>query len=255
MNIVYNTDMATVQSVERAFTILQTIGQHPDGIGAADIAALIDLPRPTVIRLLNTMQQVDAVERLPNETAYRVGNAVLNLAASQPFLRQLTVQTRPFLQTIAQQTKETVYLSVPNGRFTHYIDQIDSQYHIQGSDWIGTKVPLHIVADGKLFLAAWSDSELKSYFEQPFDEYASNAVTTLAALLPQLAQIRKTAVAYTKNEFEEGLVACAAPIKNSEGSTIAALTIGGPAYRLTDEVVREYATLLKEISEEIGKKL
>lgn len=248
-------DMSSVQSVERAFSILRTVGQHPDGIGAAEIAALTDLPRSTVIRLLNTMVRIDAVQRVPDETVYRIGDAVVALSARQPFARQLVVLTRPFLQTLAHQTKETVYLSIPHGRCTHYIDQIDSQYHIQGSDWIGTKVPLHVVADGKLFLAEWTSDALAAYFSQPLDSYASCAVATLGEFLPQLETIRRDGVAFTKNEFEEGLVGCAAPIKNRAGQTIAALTVGGPAYRLSDETVRKIAALLKETAHTVERLL
>jgi DNA-binding IclR family transcriptional regulator len=247
--------MSNVQSVERAFSILQTIGQNPDGIGAAEIAQAIDLPRPTVIRLLNTMQAVDAVERLPDETTYRIGDGILALSASQPFSRRLVMIVRPFLQQIADQTKETVYLSIPDGNQTHYIDQIDSQYHIQGSNWIDTKVPLHIVADGKLFLSTWDDVALNQYFNDTFEPYASNAIQTLPQLQAQLQAISQSGLAFTRNEFEEGLVACAAPIKNQNGQIVAALTIGGPAYRLTEENTKQFAQLLKETAEVISKKL
>ncbi|MEM7335339.1 MAG: IclR family transcriptional regulator [Chloroflexota bacterium] len=247
--------MKSVQSVERAFTILQTISENPDGIGAAEIAKAINLPRPTVIRLLNTMQNVQAVERLPDEATYRIGESIRAISATQSSTQQLINIARPFLLQLAQQTKESVYLSVPEGLFVHYIDQINSQYHIQPSNWVGRNVPLHLVSDGKIYLSTWTTAKLNSYLNGPFVTTPAYKKLTQNELLEKIEAIHQTGFAHSRNEFEEGLVAYSAPIKNQDGKIIAAVTIDGPAYRFPKEKTKIFAKLVMNTSEAISSKL
>jgi DNA-binding IclR family transcriptional regulator len=252
MNNVYNMDMATVQAVERALAILMKLGDCPQGMGAADLAREVDLPRPTVIRLLNTMEQSQAVERLAEDGRYRLGEGILSLATAVSFSRQLVWLARPFLQELAQQTGETVYLSVPDGYQSHYIEQINSQYHIQPIDWVGSRAPLHLVADGKVFLATWPDEDLVRYWARPLASYAPKSMTDPERLRNQLTRVRQQGFAQTRDEFEEGLVAFAAPVSNGEGKMITAVTIGGPAYRFSPEQDEEFASRVIETAAAIS---
>ncbi len=97
MNIVYNMDMSTVQSVERAFSILNTLGNFPQGVVAAELAEAVGLPRPTVIRLLNTMLVVGLVERPSTTNKYQLGEGILALAAQVPFSRQVGLVARRYM--------------------------------------------------------------------------------------------------------------------------------------------------------------
>ena len=248
-------DMATVQAVERALAILAQLGDCPQGMGAAELAQAVDLPRSTVIRLLGTMAQSEAVERMEADGRYRLGEGILRLATAVSFSRQLVMVARPFLQELAQQTGETVYLSVPDGYETHYIEQINSQYHIQPIDWVGARAPLHLVADGKVFLAHWSDEDVARYCERPLISQAQQSITDPELLRSQLATVRQQAFASTRDEFEEGLVAFAAPVLNGEGRVITAVTIGGPSYRFTPEKESEFAQNVIRTAQAISERL
>jgi DNA-binding IclR family transcriptional regulator len=245
-------DMAHVQAVERALAILMRLGRCPQGMSAAELAREVTLPRPTVIRLLNTMEQSRAVERLADDGRYRLGEGILSLARAVSFSRQLVMVARPFLQELAQQTGETVYLSLPDGTQSHYIEQINSQYHIQPIDWVGSRVPLHLVADGKVFLAHWPEEDLARYLERPLAGYTSQSITSPEALGNHLAVVRQQGYARTQDEFEEGLVAFAAPVFNAGGKVIAAVTTGGPAYRFPPEQASEFADRVKETAAAIS---
>ena len=253
MNNVYNMDMTTVQAVERALAILTKLGDCPQGMGAADLARAVALPRSTVIRLLGTMAQSEAVERIEADGRYRLGEGILRLATAVSFSRQLVWLARPFLQELAQQTGETVYLSVPDGYQSHYIEQINSQYHIQPIDWVGSRAPLHLVADGKLFLAHWSEEDVARYCERPLAGYAPQSLTDPDSLRSQLAVVRQQGFAQTRDEFEEGLVAFAAPVLNGEGRVVTAVTISGPAYRFPPEQDEQFARRVQETAAAISR--
>ncbi len=254
-NNVYNMDMAHVQAVERALAILTQLGDCAQGMGAAELAQAVALPRSTVIRLLNTMERSQVVERAAEDGRYRLGEGILSLATAVPFSRQLVWVARPFLQQLAQQVGETVYLSILDGYQTHYIEQINGQHHIQPIEWVGARVPLHVVADGKLFLAHWSAEDVARYGERPLVTFTPQTINNLEQLQQNLATIREKGYAITRDEFEEGLIAVAAPVFGEGGEVITAVTIGGPAYRFKPEQVEEYAQLVVQTGQAISARL
>jgi DNA-binding IclR family transcriptional regulator len=108
------------------------------------------------------------------------------------------------------------------------------------------------VADGKVFLATWPDEDLARYWARPLVRYAPKSMTDPEILRNQLTMVRQQGFAQTRDEFEEGLVAFAAPVSNGEGKMITAVTIGGPAYRFSPEQEEEFASRVIETAAAIS---
>ena len=247
--------MPSVQSVERAFTILQALSTFPKGAGASALAKQVDLPRPTVIRLLQTMESVSVVERVPNAKTYRLGPSIFALTAQIPFAHQLTTIAHPFLQELAQRTSETVYLCLPDGDQVYYADQIDSRYQIRPRDWSGSRVPMYTVSAGKLFLADLSPLELNTYLARPLEPFTRKTLKSAAALRAHLKEVRKKGYGWARDEFEDGLVGIAAPVKDAAQNLIAAVAVTGPAYRLPRKREKEIATAAAQSADKISARL
>ncbi len=248
--------MANVQSVERAFAILEEIANHNSGIGVTKIARNVDLPKSTVSRLLSTLECVKAVERLADNDGFQIGEGILNLAASTPYPRQLISIARPYLLELAEVTGETVNLCLPDGDQVHYIDQVDSQYHLQIQDWTGYRFPLHVTSNGKIFLAYWSEEALAQYVSRPLQSYATKTITTPEVLRQELAQIRSQGYAWAKGESEEEIVGIAAPVQDKTGQVIASVCAGGPAFRFPPEGKwAEMSALVVEIGQKISARI
>lgn len=150
----------SVQSIERAFSILEVVAAHPEGVGVTAVVRAVDLHKSTVSRLLATLEGVQAVERLPDGNGFCIGDGILALAGAQSFRHQLVRVTRPFLLKLAEKTGETAGVSVPDGDGVLYIDQVQSEHHIQVRDWTDTRFPLHVVCAGKFYLAYRSEERL-----------------------------------------------------------------------------------------------
>ncbi|MCB0156216.1 MAG: helix-turn-helix domain-containing protein, partial [Anaerolineae bacterium] len=114
----------TIQSVARAFKILEVIAAQPNGVGVTEIAQQVALPKSTVARFLSTLEGVQAIERLPAGEGYSVGAGLISLMAQVPFSKHLATVVRPFLQELAQATGETTNLCLPHGDQAHYVDQV-----------------------------------------------------------------------------------------------------------------------------------
>lgn len=227
------------QSIKRAFSILNVVAQSNGGISVTEIAARTNLHKSTVSRMLATLQEVDAVYRISHWDGYRIGNGLLAMVSQVEFPQQLITITEPYLQALAQETGETVNLALPDGDVVHYIYQINSRYNLQIRDWTTDRVPLHGSVDGKIFLAYCSTEEVEAYLAQPLEAFSATTLTDPGELQANLAEIRKSGLAWTNGEYEAGLVAVAAPIRNHERTVVASFCIGGPHFRFPPEGKRE----------------
>jgi DNA-binding IclR family transcriptional regulator len=229
--------MSSVQSIERAFAILEVVAGRPEGIGITEIAQRVHLPKSTVARLLGTLEAVTAVERLPDGQGVRLGPKMLALAQQLPYSRHLITLARPYLLELAEATGEAVSLCLPDGDQAYYVDHVPSRHHVQVRDWTGYRFPLHVVSAGKLFLAFGDEAVREGYLARPLTAYTAHTLTDPQQLRQQLAEIQQQGIAWTLSEFEEGLNAVSAPIQAANGQIIAALTIYGPAFRFPVEGV------------------
>jgi DNA-binding IclR family transcriptional regulator len=245
--------MSNVQSIERAFAILELVADRADGARVTEIAHTLDLPKSTVSRLLSALEAVQAVERVPDHEGYRIGQGVVKLASHVPYSRHLITVARPYLLELAQATGETVNLCLPDGDQAHYVDQIDSQYHLQIQDWTGYRFPMHCVSNGKLFLAHWPEERLEQYLRRPLQSYTPKTVTDPGQLRQELGRIRKQGFAWATGESEAELAGLAAPIRDGDGHLVASVCVGGPAFRFppagkAEEMEQLVVTIGQQIS-------
>ena len=236
--------MSGIQSIERAFSILEVVATHSTRVGVTDIAALVGLPKSTVSRILTTLTAVNAIERLPNNDGFQLGQTIRTLALNIPYSQQLITIARPQLIELAEFTGEAVGLCVPDGDQVHYIDQVQSQHQVQVRDWTGSRFPMHVVSAGKVFLAHWSEETLEVYLKRPLAKQTSRTLTDHTVLRQRLTQVRQQGYDWTYEEFAEGLNAVSAPIHDPSGQIIAAINIYGPAFRFPPA---EYKTEITQL--------
>ncbi len=229
--------MQTVQSIDRAFAILAAIAEEPAGI--SDLSRRADLPTSTVARLLVTLEAIGAVERVPDDTIYRVGPAIVTLATSVDPTQSLLAVAQPHLQDLAETLGEAVGLSIPAGYDVHYIGQVNTPNPVQVRDWSGISLPMHIVSSGLVVLAHWPDDAVDRFLDRRLDRFTPRTVTAPTAIRKRLDRIRVDGSVWTDEEFSEGINSVAAPLFNQAGAVVGALHSHGPSYRFPDEAMRE----------------
>lgn len=217
-----------VQSLERAFAILDEVARRPAGVTA--IAERVRLPKSTVARLLATLEDVDAVERFDG-VRWRIGPGVPALTATGSPERNLIAIAHPFLVDLVGELGEDAGLGLPDGNEVHYVDQVESDNPVQVRDWTGTRAPMHAVPSGLVLLAEWPEDALDAYLRGTLVALTRRTVTDPARLRKRLAEVRKVGCAWGLEEFAEGIDSVAAPIRDARGKTIAAIHVHGPSYR------------------------
>lgn len=220
--------MSGVQSVERAFAVLRATATGPSGI--SDIARRLQLPTSTVARMLATLEELGAVERVGDGFTYCVGPTILELAGGARG-SSLTAVAKVFLQELVERVGETAGISVLDNGRVHYLDHVASDNAIQIRDWTGSRLAPHVTSSGLTLLAHLPPGELEIMLKQPLERLTERTVTRPADLRRRLDEVRRAGVAWTIDELEPGISSVAAPVFGPDGSAVAALHVHGPSYR------------------------
>jgi DNA-binding IclR family transcriptional regulator len=248
-----------IQSVERAFRLLYAIGRYEGHIKLSQLARDVDLPRTTVVRLLETLHKVGAVKSAGNDLGqgeYLLGEQLLSLLSTTSWQDQLSAIAQPILQKLAERTGETVYFCLPDGDQTLFTSQINCRYKIQMSDSTGHRHPMHLTSAGKLFLAYRSIEEQEKYLTQKLESYTDFSQVSAKVLRQQFKQALQTGIGWTRDEYEIGYIGIAAPIFNQRGELVASPSIGAPKFRIQGkDHEEEYAQMVRETAQIITNRL
>lgn len=221
----------TVQSVERAFAILDLVAAGSTSL--ADITAQVDLPKSTVARLLSTLEGLKAVVR--DDGTYSMGPRVIELAGVLEGSAHLRRLVHPHLQRLAEQLGEATGLAVPDGDAVRYVSQVDSPTPVQVRDWTDLVNPAHIGSPGLAMMAHWDDDRVDAYLARPLERHTATTVTDPDTIRARLAAIRRDGYAVVVDEFADGIASVAACIVTPDGRVLGTIHAHGPTYRFPPE--------------------
>ena len=221
--------MSRVQSIERAFAVLGALADGPAGV--TDVAARVGLPKSTVARILAALETEGACEQVAGDSRYRLGRRLATLASGLHDRRGLVAIAHPALSDLAAETGEAAGLSVPDGRTVHYVDQVDSPNPVQVRDWTGTRVPMHAVSSGQVFLSHFGASALARFLAEPLEPFTPRTLVSAEALLERLRDVRREGAAWVRDEFAVGISSVAAAVAGADGEVVGAVHVHGPSYR------------------------
>ncbi len=248
-----NQNASSVQSVDRALTILETLARSGEA-GVTDLAAALEVHKSTAFRLVATLEAHGLVEQLDGRGKYRLGIGLLRLAGATTARLDVVQEARPISRKLAADTGETVNVAVLADRAALYLDQVAGSSALQSHNWVGQHIPLHATANGKVLLLDLDDDRQGEMLGR-LQAYTDTTITTRDKLRKELAQIREQGYAVAVDELEVGLAAIAAPIHNAHGDVIASMSVSGPTFRLTEERIDEIIPPLVEAAAEVSHRL
>lgn len=220
-----------VQSVRRAFAVLRALGSGP--LGVSDVAAASHIPKSTAARLLAALAAEGAVEQVPGERRYRLAPDLLAIAAGLEETWDIVSIARPTLVALTTELGEAAGVSIRDGWTVQYVDQVEppNPNDVQVRDWTGTRIPLHAVSSGQVFLAQLPAPMLSRYLAEPLEAFTNHTLTDAASLLERLRDIRRDGHAWVIDEYSVGTSSVAAPIADARAEIVAAVHVHGPSYR------------------------
>ncbi|WP_406736595.1 IclR family transcriptional regulator [Thioclava sp. GXIMD4215] len=231
-----------IQSIERAVAILEIIAREGGAASLKHISEQARLGKTTAHNILKTLDELGYVRRRVSDTRYHLGGRILNLARIAGDDGALRTRLRPVLEAIARKTGETVYLAVPSGDETYYLDAIESDQMLKTACPVEVRERLEGSAIGLVFLAFMPG-------------LGKRVLSTRAEALgedirSQIDIVEKTGFALDLENYQPGLHCVAVPWREN-GEVRAAIGLSGPMTRLTKDKLKEAAWMMMKEAEKI----
>jgi len=245
----------TIQTVGRIANILRCFTESEADLGVMQISRETGLHKSTTSRLLSALHQEGFVEKSAETGKYRLGLGLVNLAGVVLERQNLRQAAQAYIRSLAEFTQETINISILDGEECINVESIRSPKSIRYAGRLGRRTPLHCTSTGKVQLTYMSPEQRQKILSQPLGAYTQHTITDPITLRIALAAVCDQGYAISNEEFEEGLVAIAAPIYDHTGEVIAALSISGPTYRMDSNTLQEFALPLKDAAKMISGQL
>ena len=246
-----------IQSVDRAVTVLEILARTTEGVGVGDVATELGVHKSTASRLLSALEDRELVEQDGERGKYHLGFGVLRLASAVLGRLDLVGQARDVVQDVAASVGETVNIAVLRSHWAVNVDQARGPAAVVAQNWTGQLTPLYATSSGKVLLAHEGASSRRRLLDAAgLHRFTQHTHTTVGAVLAELDRIVEIGYAVALEEYEDGLNAVAAPIRDHTRAVIASVSVSGPAFRLDqariDEIVPELQHAARRISERLG---
>ena len=241
---------AGTQSVRRALALLKEFTDRRPEWGLSELARAVGLHKTTAYRLLTALEAEGMVARSGDGDAWRLGTAAITLGAFALRSNDLVTTARPELEALVRETGETASLEVLAGDEVLILDGVEGPSVVGASSEVGTRWPAHATSTGKALLAVEEGTPRRR-----LRRYTSRTITDPARLARELERVRKRGWATAVEELEEGYVAVGAAVRDHAGRVVAAVSVGGPAARLTAARIPHMARDVVRAADRISRRL
>lgn len=246
-----------VQSIRRAFAILEAICLSPAGVNLAQLSKAVGLHTSTTFHLTKTMVAMGILRQDEATKAYHVGPRLFSLAAGAADEMELVKLAQPMLENLAGTTGENSHIAVATVGGVVIIEKCEGSSQVRMNERIGAIRPVHATAIGKAILAGRSDEELEEFLRtHDLESYTAKTITDSDRLATEIQQARQNGIAYDDTEFNEEARCIAAPVFDFTGRVVGSIGISGPVWRVglqdlprLGEAVKQAAT---ELSDALG---
>lgn len=231
--------------VQRAVRLLKHIVEGDPVENMSETAKALKINRTTLLRLLHTLEMEGFIEHRQAGAGYQAGLVLLGLAAQTFFSQELVQVALPILTRLAEQVGLSAHLGVLDGENVLYLLRRVPNVPLASNLRVGSRLPAHATAMGRILLAFLSDVEVAACVGRKLTRYSEQTSITLDALSKQLAQDRSAGMAWSHGDFDKDISAVATIVFDFSGSPVAAINVSGPVSVFTDRTRR------KEISEAV----
>ncbi len=235
-----------VQSLGRAFAILEEVARHRDGIGLAELSKRVGLHNSTTFHLAKTMVSLGYIRQEKDSKRYRVGRPLFVLAASALDEIEMVNLATPALEELSRDTGESSHFAVRMGDAVVVLARTGGPGAFQLADRVGVVRPAHCTALGKVILAGLREDQFEHFLERAqLQPSTPKSITDKAAFRREIAEIRRSGIAYDDSEFSAEVRCAAAPVRDFTGQTIGAIGISGPVWRLSNQALQARAKIVQ----------
>ena len=245
-----------VQSIDRAFDILELLSKEQDGLTLTAIGSQLELPRSTVFRLLSALRQRGYIEQDGSGSSYRLGLGFIELCSLYLNNLELKTEAAPYIKELSARTKCTVFLAIRQQTDAVYIEKAEQFNSIRKYSIIGKRKPIYCTSLGKSLILDLSEGEIRELLaNERFKKAGPNTHETIEGLLEDLAAARPRGWTFDNEEAEPGMQCVASPVRDYRGDIIAAVSVVWLKTDRPELITDQVAELVKASSASISKRM
>ena len=242
-------------SMRRTLGILQAVAAAERPMTPTELNDGLGLPKPTIHRLCNMLVDEGYLQNSLHGRGLTAGHKLQRLAievVAGGGGRRAALHA--ILEVVAETVGETCNINVPDGNAMRYVDRVESRWPLRMQLPIGTRVPLHCTASGKAFLGSLPPARRRQVIANlVLDPHTPNTITDPGVLEQAAETIAQNGYGIDDEEFLEGMVAVAVPVRDQRRRLIATLAMHGPTQRLSLESAVERLPALHEAADKLGR--
>lgn len=250
-------DRYIIPSVIRALRILESFSLQKSTYTNAELSRKLDLNRSSVTRLLYSLEKARFIKRDKKTAEYQLTHKAYQVG--KVYIKQVDFHTvsMPIIKELSAKCGEACHLGFLDEMKVLYLDWVESTRPVSLASITGKKLPAYCTGIGKIFLAYMDEASLSSYFREiKLNRYTANTVTNPEILKKQLQQVRAQGYAIDNAEFEPDVISVSAPIRDETGDLVAGISVAGPDFRMTSEVLEQLIIpQIQQASNEISTRL
>jgi DNA-binding IclR family transcriptional regulator len=246
-----------VNTLLHGLAILRMYSDEQQVLGVSQIARQIGVHRSNASRLAASLHAMGFLTRTADAGQYRLGPELIRLGRLASRNNDLAQQALGPLRQLVEQTGETGHIGILDGAEALTIAVVDGWHTVRMHSHVNKRSQAYCSSIGKALLSGLDPAALRQRFHgRRLTAMTPNSITSVAALLRELDEVRARGYATDNEELEPGLRCIAAPIRDADGAVVAGLGLSGPAVRLTGEALADLADRVlraaAEASEAIG---
>ena len=245
-----------IQSLERAFAILEQVARHRDGITLAELCKTVGLHSSTTFHLIKTMVQLGYASQDTATKKYKVGSKAFSLAAGALDENELVNRATPALDLLTSRSGESSHFAIRLGEDIVIVAKTGGTGMFQLVDRAGAVRPANATALGKVLLAAMNPAQLEHYLDNnQLSRFTPKTIVEHAALRVELEQVRRNGIAFDDGEFDAEVRCVAVPVYDFHGRVAGAIGLSGPTWRLSLQSLDEKSKLVRQAAAELSLEL
>ena len=221
-----------IESVDRALQILEQL-RTSSTLRLSDVARDLGVAKSTAHRMLAALEHRGMVAPASDGKAFVAGPGLVGIARAVLLRHDPQLMARPLVESLVASFGETVHLGVIDGHSVRYVLSSESPKAVRVAGRTGRTLPLHATGTGKALLCGSTDDEIRALYDGiELRSETDRSITDVDELIAELAASREHGYAVNDGESEEGVVSIAVPIRLSDGSVFAAISVAAPSYRI-----------------------
>lgn len=251
-----NDDRYTVPALMRGLQLLMLFNRDERELTGADISRRLELPRASVFRMLQTLEQGGFVERVGDGAYYKLGLAVLRLGFEFLASMELTEHGRPVIEALRDASGYSAHVVVRDGRDAVFIAKVAGRSALFHSIQVGARLPAHATVLGRLLLSDLDLDGLRQLYPEPeLPSYTPKTPSTVEELKKLIDADRAKGYGVSQGGFETGISTIAAPVFNDRGEVAAAVSITVPSQHVQPPELDVLIQQVREAAERLTDRI